>query len=98
MRAQRTVTKTDLVEETWKRLGAGTKREAAAFVDVVFDVIKETLERGEDVRVPGFGNFILRDKRARTGTNPQTGVRMTIHARRVLRFKPSQYLKNSLNL
>ena len=56
-----------------------------------------TLERGEKIKLSGFGNFVVRDKNARVGRNPQTGEEITISARRVLTFKPSQVLKNILN-
>ena len=69
----------------------------ADIVETVFDTIKTTLERGEKIKIPGFGNFVVRDKNSRTGRNPQTGQEITITARRVLTFKPSQVLKNSLN-
>ena len=73
------------------------KKEAAEIVETVFDTIKETLERGEKIKISGFGNFVVRDKNARAGRNPQTGQEITISARRVLTFKPSQVLKNVLN-
>src|SRR5512143_2828348 len=64
---------------------------------MVFDTIKETLERGEKIKISGFGNFIIRDKKSRVGRNPQTGEEIEISARRVLTFRPSQVLKNALN-
>ncbi|HET6436648.1 MAG TPA: integration host factor subunit alpha, partial [Anaeromyxobacter sp.] len=57
----------------------------------------ETLERGEKIKISGFGNFIIRDKKSRVGRNPQTGEEIEISARRVLTFRPSQVLKNALN-
>ena len=71
--------------------------EVAEIVETVFDTIKETLEKGEKIKISGFGNFVVRDKNARVGRNPQTGKEITISARRVLTFKPSQVLKNVLN-
>ena len=71
--------------------------EAAEIVESVFNTIKDTLERGEKIKISGFGNFVVRDKKARIGRNPQTGEEITIAARRVLNFKPSQVLKNVLN-
>ena len=58
---------------------------------------KTSLERGEKIKISGFGNFVVRDKNARAGRNSQTGQEITISARRVLTFKPSQVLKNVLN-
>ena len=64
---------------------------------MVFDTIKETLEKGEKIKLSGFGNFIVREKKSRVGRNPQTGQEIEISARRVLTFRPSQVLKNELN-
>jgi integration host factor subunit alpha len=74
-----------------------SKKEAAEIVEMVFDTIKETLEHGEKIKISGFGNFIVRDKKSRVGRNPQTGEEIEISARRVLTFRPSQVLKNALN-
>src|SRR3982751_1550086 len=92
-----TMTKADIVENVYEKVGGFSKKEAAEFVETVFDTIKETLERGEKIKISGFGNFVVRDKNARAGRNPQTGQEITISARRVLTFKPSQVLKNVLN-
>jgi len=59
--------------------------------------MKETLERGETVKISGFGNFIVREKRPRKGRNPKTAEEIAITARRVLKFKPSQKLRKLLN-
>ena len=91
------MTKADIVENVYEKLGGFTKKEAADMVDVVFETIKDTLANGEKLKISGFGNFVVRDKRQRVGRNPQTGEEITISARRVLTFKPSQVLKNSLN-
>jgi integration host factor subunit alpha len=91
------MTKADIVETVYEKVGGFSKKEAADIVETVFDSIKNTLERGEKIKISGFGNFVVRDKGSRTGRNPQTGEEITISARRVLTFKPSQVLKNSLN-
>ena len=88
------MTKADIVENVYEKVGGFSKKEAAEIVETVFDTIKETLERGEKIKISGFGNFVVRDKNARAGRNPQTGQEITISARRVLTFKPSQVLKN----
>ena len=93
---QRT-TKFELVQAVYNKLGGFSKKEAADLVDLVFELMKETLGKGEQIKISGFGNFVLRDKRARQGRNPQTGEPITITARRVLTFKPSQLLKQALN-
>jgi integration host factor subunit alpha len=74
-----------------------SKLEAADLVEQVFDSIKDSLEIGHDVKISGFGNFVLRDKRSRTGRNPQTGEAMEISSRRVMSFKVSQVLKEAIN-
>ena len=92
----KTVTKADLIESVNNTVGF-SKKEAAEIVELFFDTIKETLEQGEKLKVSGFGNFIVRQKRERIGRNPQTGEAIKISARKVLTFKPSQVLKNALN-
>ena len=94
---RRTMTKADIIENVYEKVGGFSKKEAADIVETVFDTIKETLERGEKIKISGFGNFVVRDKNSRVGRNPQTGKEITISARRVLTFKPSQVLKNLLN-
>ena len=89
------LTKADIVERVYKEAGF-SKKEAADLVDLVFKVIKDTLARGEKVKISGFGNFSIRDKATRVGRNPQTGQAMEISARRVLTFKPSQVLKEDV--
>lgn len=94
-----TMTKADIVEKVYASLNRDgfSKKESAELVDVVFEKIKETLERGEKIKISGFGNFVVREKEERTGRNPQTGQEIKISPRRVLTFKPSQVLKNSIN-
>jgi len=90
------MTKADLVELIYERVGS-SKKDAGEAVEQVFAIIRDSLRRGEKVKISGFGNFVVRDKNARVGRNPQTGQEITISARRVLTFKPSQVLKNALN-
>lgn len=93
----RAMTKADIVEHVYEKLGGFSKKESAQLVDLVFEIVKETLEQGEKIKISGFGNFVVRQKGPRPGRNPQTGEEITISARRVLTFKPSQVLKSSLN-
>ena len=74
-----------------------SRQESVQIVDQVFQILKETMERGEKVKISGFGNFITREKQARKGRNPKTGVNLTISARRVLTFKPSAILRKAVN-
>ena len=69
----------------------------AEFVDMVFEVMAKTLERGEKIKISGFGNFVLKEKAARRGRNPQTGDKMEIAARRIVKFKPGAVLRKTLN-
>ena len=91
------MTKAEIVQAVYTRLGGFSKKESADLVDLVFETMKETLGRGEKIKISGFGNFVLRDKRQRPGRNPQTGDPIKISERRVLTFKASQILKQSLN-
>ncbi len=93
----KTLTKADFVEAVYSQIGGLSRRDAAEIIDLLFEAIKETLSRGEPVKISGFGNFVVRDKKARVGRNPQTGRDIEISARRVLTFKPSQVLKDQLN-
>jgi integration host factor subunit alpha len=91
-RGAKTVTKAELAEALFDRLGLN-KREAKDMVDGFFDEIRQALERGESVKLSGFGNFQLRDKPQRPGRNPKTGEEIAITARRVVTFHASQKLK-----
>lgn len=91
-----TMTKADVVEKVYQRIGF-SKKEATELVEMVFDSLKEELYHHNKVKVSGFGNFLVREKHPRLGRNPQTGERITISARRVLTFKPSQVLKAIIN-
>ena len=97
MHDRRTMTKADIVEKVYEKIGGFSKKDASQIVESVIDIIKDTLARGEKIKLSGFGNLVVRDKNARIGRNPQTGDEITISARRVLTFKPSQVLKNALN-
>ncbi len=91
------MTKAEIVQALYSKVGGFSKKESADIVDLVFDMMKETLGRGEKIKISGFGNFVLRDKRQRPGRNPQTGDPIQISERRVLTFKASQILKQALN-
>ena len=90
------MTKAELVEMIYERVGF-SKKESAELVETIFEVIKDALVAGEKVKFSGFGNFVVREKNARKGRNPQTGDEIQLSARRVLTFKPSLVLKNALN-
>lgn len=90
------MTKAEIVEQIYEKIGF-SKKESAEIVELVFDTMKETLAKGDKIKISGFGNFVVRNKRSRVGRNPQTGEEIEITARRVLTFRPSQVLKSSLN-
>mgnify|MGYP000042837636 CR=1 FL=1 len=87
-----TLTKAELAELLFEQVGLN-KREAKDMVETFFDEIRDALERGESVKLSGFGNFQLRDKPQRPGRNPKTGEEIPISARRVVTFHASQKLK-----
>jgi len=88
-----TLTKAELAELLFEQVGLN-KREAKDMVETFFDEIRNALERGETVKLSGFGNFQLRDKPQRPGRNPKTGEAIPITARRVVTFHASQKLKS----
>lgn len=90
------MTKADIVEIVFEKVGF-SKKDVAAVIEEIFETIKTTLESGEKVKISGFGNFTIRQKRARRGRNPQTGTEITIDQRRVMTFKASQLLKKAIN-
>jgi integration host factor subunit alpha len=91
------MTKADIVDTVCEKVGGFSKKEAADIVETVFETVKATLVKGDKIKITRFGNFIVRDKKARPGRNPQTGKEITISARRVLTFKASQLLNKALN-
>jgi integration host factor subunit alpha len=86
------LTKAELAEKLFKDLGLN-KREAKELVEIFFEEIRLSLEKNEQVKLSGFGNFDLRDKKQRPGRNPKTGEEIPISARRVVTFHPGQKLK-----
>ncbi len=86
------LTKAEMADQLFEELGLN-KREAKEIVEAFFEEIRLSLESNEQVKISGFGNFDLRDKRSRPGRNPKTGQDIPISARRVVTFKPGQKLK-----
>ena len=86
------LTKAEIAEKLFEDLGIN-KREAKDVVELFFEEIRASLESNEQVKLSGFGNFDLRDKRERPGRNPKTGEDIPISARRVVTFRPGQKLK-----
>jgi len=90
------LTKADLAETLFEELGLN-KREAKEFVELFFEEVRRSLEAGDPVKLSGFGNFELRDKRERPGRNPKTGEEIPISARRVVTFRPGQKLRSRVD-
>jgi integration host factor subunit alpha len=90
------MTKADIIEQVYDKVGL-SKKESTKIVELVFEIIKNTLEQGEKIKISRFGNFVVREKRTRRGRNPQTGQEIEISSRRVLTFKASPVLKKALN-
>ena len=90
-----TLTKSDIVEDLNNEIGLN-KREAKELVDSLFDNIKNKLEKGEEVKLSGFGNFQQKNKSPRPGRNPRTGEDVEITARKVVTFKSGQKLKEAV--
>ena len=87
------LTKADMAESLFEELGLN-KREAKELVEAFFEEVRLALEEGEEVKLSGFGNFVLGDKNQRPGRNPKTGEEIPITARRVVTFRPGQKLKS----
>ena len=92
-----TLTKADMVEHLYEELGLN-KREAKDLVEMFFEEIRGSLGKGENVKLSGFGNFMLRDKTQRPGRNPKTGEEIPVEARRVVTFRPGQKLKQRVEI
>ena len=90
------LTKADMVDRLFDELGLN-KREAKELVEQFFEEVSQALVDGQFVKLSGFGNFELRDKRQRPGRNPKTGEEIHISARRVVTFRPGQKLKQRVD-
>jgi len=86
------LTKAEMAERLFDDLGLN-KREAKEMVEGFFEEIRDSLSSNQQVKLSGFGNFDLRDKKQRPGRNPKTGEEIPISARRVVTFRPGQKLK-----
>jgi len=91
-----TVTKETLINKIYDQVGL-SKARSKQVVEALIEIIKNTLENGEDVLISGFGKFIVRDKSARRGRNPQTSEELQLRARRVVSFRISGVLKKKMN-
>jgi integration host factor subunit alpha len=90
------MTKADIVEKLHATTGF-SRKESTDLVESLLSILKNTLEDGEKIKIHGFGNFEVKQKKDRAGRNPATGAALTIEARRVLTFKPGILLRQAVN-
>jgi integration host factor subunit alpha len=90
------LTKVDIIDSIYEKIGI-PKKECVRIVESVFEIIKDDLDRGNDVMISGFGKWTVKTKKKRKGRNPQTGKELMIDARKVVTFRPSQVLKGTVN-
>jgi integration host factor subunit alpha len=90
------MTKLEIITTVYEKLGF-SKRESSEIVEQFFSIIKQNLIAGENVKISGLGNFVVKEKKARKGRNPQTGQEIEIAPRKVLNFRISQVLKDDIN-
>ncbi|MCZ8323442.1 MAG: integration host factor subunit alpha [Novosphingobium sp.] len=95
MRSMQTLTRADLAEAINRKVGL-SRAESLSMVEAILDHMGDALEKGENVKISGFGTFLLRDKAQRIGRNPKTGVEVPITPRRVMTFRASQMLKDRI--
>ena len=90
-----TLTRADLAESLHRKVGL-SRAESADIVEQVLNHVCEALTKGENVKISGFGTFVLRDKGQRIGRNPKTGIEVPIAPRRVLTFRASQMMRDRI--
>src|SRR5688572_13020954 len=95
MRSVGTLTRADLADTLNRKLGF-SRAEALDLVESILRNMCQAMSRGENVKISGFGTFVLRDKKERVGRNPKTGVEVPITPRRVMTFRASQLLKKRI--
>ena len=93
----KTITRADVAETIYEEIGL-SRKDSNDILDMILDEIVNELSNGNDVKLSSFGTFSLRDKKARAGRNPKTGVEAEICSRRVISFKPSQTMRKIINV
>ncbi|MFC4255059.1 integration host factor subunit alpha [Altererythrobacter xixiisoli] len=96
MRSVGTLTRADLAETINRRMGF-SRAESLALVEEILGKMGDAMAEGQNVKISGFGSFVLRDKKERIGRNPKTGVEAAITPRRVMTFRASQKLKDRIS-
>lgn len=92
----KTITRADVAETIYEEIGL-SRKDSTDILDMILDEIVKELSDGKDVKLSSFGTFSLRDKKARSGRNPKTGVEAIISPRKVISFKPSQTMRKIIN-
>jgi integration host factor subunit alpha len=95
MRSVGTLTRADLAETINRKMGF-SRAESLEMVEAILGKMSDALAKGENVKISGFGSFVLRDKNERIGRNPKTGIEVPITPRRVMTFRASQLLKERI--
>jgi integration host factor subunit alpha len=95
MRSVGTLTRADLAEAINRKMGF-SRAESLDLVEAILAHMCEAMAKGENVKISGFGSFVLRDKKERVGRNPKTGIEVPITPRRVMTFRASQLLKDRI--
>ena len=95
MRSMSTLTRADLADAINRKMGL-SRADSLGMVEAILDKMSDALADGENVKISGFGTFLLRDKSERVGRNPKTGIEVPITSRRVLTFRASQMLKDRI--
>jgi integration host factor subunit alpha len=90
------MTKIEIVEKIHNELDF-SKKDSSELLEAVFSIMEQTLGAGEDIKISGFGKFEVKQKKDRRGRNPATGETITIGARRILAFKPSNKIRQAIN-
>ena len=90
------LTKETIISDIYNQVGLSKTRSRSS-VETLFDIVKKTLENGEDILISGFGKFLVKQKEERRGRNPQTTEDLQLRARRVVVFKTSGTLRNKIN-
>ncbi len=91
-----TLTKQDLINSIYNRLDL-PKKKSSQLVESILEIIKKTLENGEDVMISGFGKYSVKEKNKRKGRNPQTGEDLMLDSRRVVTFKRSGVFRDKID-
>ena len=91
------MTKAEIIDCVYEKVGGFSKKESAEVVEAVFETMKDVLSHGDKVKISGFGNFVVREKKERIGRNPQTGEAIKIKAKTAVRFKAGKQLDKKVN-